>query len=268
MKADQTNQQEEKNKKRGLWITFSLHTVVVFLALLPIMTSMQAEELEHEPLTMVSMKDIQIQDDVDFTVNAAKKVRKGNDNKKSKTKDKTPDPKPEPTPPPPPTPTPPPVVTDNTLENPAVAASEAPSEEPVQVDEAPVVEPTPEPISTPNQPAGKPSDINITGGNTNISGSGGDGGDDDSLQDGVFGRTVKYRPNIKGLTKEKGKIAIKVCVSQEGTIIATKYLPKQSTLTDPDLIARSLRAVRRYKFDVDYTAPKKQWGKLTFVFDI
>lgn len=268
MKPTEKTEQEEKNKKRGLFITFSLHAVIVALALLPIMTSMQTAELENEPVTMMSLKDIQIQDDVDFVVNANKKVRKGNDNKPSQTTQENPNPKPEPTPPTPPTPTPPPVVTDNTIESPAVASSEEPSEEPVQVDEAPKVEPTPAPISTPNEPAGKPSDVNISGGNTNISGDGGDGGDDDSLQDGVFGRTVKYRPNIKGLTKEKGKIAIKVCVSQEGTIIATKYLPEQSTLSDPDLIARSLRAVRRYKFDVDYTAPKKQWGKLTFIFDI
>lgn len=268
MKPTETTQEEEKNKKRGFFITLGIHAVVVLLAILPIMTSMQNVELEDEPLTMMSLKDIQIQDDVDFVVNANKKVRKGAAKNPSKTKEENPDPKPEPTPPTPPTPTPPPVVTDNNIESPAIATSEEPSEEPIQVDEAPIVEPTPNPVSTPNNPAGKPSDVNISGGNTNTSGDGGDGGDDDSLQDGVFGRTVKYRPNIKGLTKEKGRIAIKVCVSQEGTIIATKFLANESTLTDADIIARSMRAVRRYKFDVDYSAPKKQWGKLTFVFDI
>lgn len=268
MKPIEINEEEKKNKKRGLFFTLGFHGVLVALALLPIMTSMQSMDLEEDTVMMMSLNDIQIQDDVDFVVNADKKVRRGAANKPSQTTNENPDPKPEPTPPTPPTPTPPPVVTDNNLESPAVATSEEPSNEPVQVDEAPKVDPVPAPISTPNEPAGKPSDVNISGGNTNTSGDGGDGGDDDSLQDGVFGRTVKYRPNIKGLTKEKGKIAIKVCVSQEGTIIATKYLPNQSTLSDPDLIARSLRAVRRYKFDVDYSAPKKQWGKLTFIFDI
>ncbi|MGH1339182.1 MAG: hypothetical protein ACRBFS_23900 [Aureispira sp.] len=268
MKPTETTEQEEKNKKKGLFITLGVHAVIVMLAILPIMTSMQNVELEEEPLTLMSLKDIQIQDDVDFVVNANKKVRRGAAKKPSQTTKENPDPKPVPTPPAPPTPTPPPVVTDNNIESPAVATSEEPSQEPVQVDEAPKVDPTPAPISTPNDPAGKPSDVNISGGNTNTSGDGGDGGDDDSLQDGVFGRTVKYRPNIKGLTKDKGRIAIKVCVSQEGTIIATKYLSKISTLNDPELIARALRAVRRYKFDVDYSAPKKQWGKLTFVFDI
>ena len=268
MKPTETTDQEEKNKKRGLFITLGFHAIIVALALVPIMTSMQTIELEEEPVTLMSLKDIKIQDDVDFVVNANKKVRKGAAKKPSQTTKKNPDPKPEPTPPTPPTPTPPPVVTDNNIKNPAIATSEEPSEEPVQVDEAPKVDPTPTPVSTPNDPAGKPSDVNISGGNTNTSGDGGDGGDDDSLQDGVFGRTVKYRPNIKGLTKDKGRIAIKVCVSQEGTIIATKFLAKQSTLNDAELIARALRAVRRYKFDVDYSAPKKQWGKLTFVFDI
>ena len=88
------------------------------------------------------------------------------------------------------------------------------------------------------------------------------------MQEGVFGRKVMKRPNIKGLTKEKGKVAIKICVSQQGTVIASKYLPKFSTLTDPALIAAATKAVRYYKFDVDYSAPKKQWGKLTFVFDL
>lgn len=255
MKATETTAQEEKNKKKGLIITISFHTIIIALALIPMMVSMQNVDLQKESLTVASLKNIQIQDDVNFVVNANKKVRRGAANKPRKTPKKTPNPKPEPTPP---------VVTDNTMENPAIATSEEPSTEPIQINEAPKVEPVPSPINIPSEP----SDVNISGGNTNISGNSGDGGDDDNLQDGVFGRTVKYRPNIKSLTKKKGRIAIKVCVSQEGTIIATKFLEKQSTLTDPELIARSLRAVRRYKFDVDYTAPKKQWGRLTFTFKI
>lgn len=268
MKATETTAQEEKNKKKGLIITISFHTIVIALALIPMMISMQNVDLQKEALTVTSLKNIQIQDDVNFVVNANKKVRRGAANKPSKTIKETPNPRPKPTPPAPPTPPTPPVITDNTMENPTIATSEEPSTEPIQINEVPKVEPIPSPISTPSEPAGKPSDVNISGGNTNISGNSGDGGEDDNLQDGIFGRTVKYRPNIKSLTKKKGRIAIKVCVSQEGTIIATKFLEKQSTLTDPELIARSLRAVRRYKFDVDYTAPKKQWGRLTFTFKI
>ena len=96
----------------------------------------------------------------------------------------------------------------------------------------------------------------------------GDGGNDDDLQEGVFGRRVMKRPNIKGLTKKKGRIAIKVCVSQEGTVIATKFLGKFSTIYEAKLVAAAMKAARLYKFDVDYTAPKKQWGKLTFIFDL
>lgn len=264
MKKVKKEDQEQKNKRRGLFITFSIHTAILMLAIFPIITAM--EEAKPDAELMVSMGHIQIEPQTQFVVNADKKVRKGSSNNPPKTKVETPNP--EPTPPAPPQPEPAPVETDNNIEAPAVASGDEP-EAPVQVDEVPKQEPVIDPKPVDNAPAGKPSDTNSPGGNaSNNTDASGDGGDDDLLQDGVFGRRVKHRPNIKGLTKQKGKIAIKVCVSQEGTVIASKYLDKYSTLKDPKLIANALRAARRYKFDRDYTAPKKQWGKLTFIFDI
>ena len=255
-------QEEKKNKRRGLFITFTVHTAILLLALFPIVTAMEQPEGTE---LLVSMANIQIEPQTQFVVNANKQVRKGSSNKPPKTKVETP--QPEPTPPAPPQPEPAPVETVDKIEAPAVASGDEPNA-PVQVDEAPKQEPVP-PKPVNNAPAGKPSAANSPGGNASANtDASGDGGDDDLLQDGVFGRRVKYRPNIKGLTKEKGRIAIKVCVSQEGTVIASKFLSKYSTLHDPQLIANAIRAARRYKFDRDYTAPKKQWGKLTFIFDI
>lgn len=262
-KLAKKEQEEKKDKRRGLFITFTVHTAILLLALFPIVTAMeQAEGTE----VLVSMAHIQIEPQAQFVVNADKNVRKGSSNKPPKTKVETP--KPEPTPPAPPKPEPAPVETVDKIEAPAVTSGNEP-DAPVQVDEVPQQKPDPTPTPVNNAPSGKPSDTNSPGGHasTNTDASG-DGGNDDFLQDGVFGRRVKYRPNIKGLTKQKGKIAIKVCVSREGTVIASKYLDKYSTLHDAQLIANAIRAARRYKFDRDYTAPEKQWGKLTFIFDI
>lgn len=262
-KTVKKEQEEKKDKRRGLFITFTVHTAILLLALFPIVTAMeQAEDTE----VLVSMARIQIEPQTQFVVNANKNVRKGSSNKSPKTKVETP--KPEPTPPAPPKPEPAPVETVDKIEAPAVTSGNEP-DAPVQVDKVPQQKPdlTPTPVN--NTPSGKPSDTNTPGGhastNTNASG---DGGNDNFLRDGVFGRRVKYRPNIKGLTKQKGKIAIKVCVSRQGTVIASKYLAKYSTLDDAQLVAKAIRAARRYKFDRDYTAPEKQWGKLTFIFDI
>lgn len=265
MKNVVENQQEEKkNKRKGLLVTFTIHAAILLLALIPIVTAMDQPEEDAEVL--VSMAHIQIEPQTQFVVNANKQVRKGSSSEPAKTKAETP--KPEPTPPSPPQPEPAPVETDNNIEAPAVTSGDEP-EAPVQVDDVPKQEPTPAPKPVDNAPAGKPSDTNSPGGNASANtDASGDGGDDDLLQDGVFGRRVKYRPNIKGLTKEKGRIAVKVCVSQQGTVIASKFLPQYSTLHDPQLVANALRAARRYKFDRDYTAPEKQWGKLTFIFDI
>lgn len=261
---------EEKNKKRGLVITLWFHVGLLCLAFFPLMGAIQDIQLEENIVEFVSMDDIEIQEDeVKFVENVEDQSRKNASTEESQTKELAPTP--EPTPAPAPTPDPKPVETVPDPEVPAVATSDNQQAEAVKTVEAPpVITPAPEPTPTPSKPSGTTvSDKNKAGGkadkNTHASG---DGGNDDTLQEGVFGRKVMRRPNIKGLTKKKGKIAIKVCVSQEGTVIATKFLSQFSTIYEAKLIAAASRAARYYKFDVDYTAPKKQWGKLTFVFDL
>lgn len=270
MKNDKfVSEKEEENKKKGLLITFFVHAVVLCLAILPLMGAIQNVELAENTVEFTDFDNIIFEEpDVQFVDNVNDKARKNASNEPSESKEEAPSP--EPTPAPEPLPEPKPVETVEDDEAPVVTPAETPNNKDVQLNETPPkVDPSPDSKPTPSKPSGSASDKNKPGGNaTNNTNASGDGGDDDSLQEGVFGRRVMKRPNIKGLTKTKGKIAIKVCVSQEGTVIATKYLQKLSTINEANLIASAMRAARRYKFDVDYTAPKKQWGKLTFVFDI
>lgn len=270
MKKDKfVSEKEEENKKRGLLITFFVHAVVLCLAILPLMSATENLELAENTIEFTDFDDIIIEEpDVQFVDNVNDKARKNESNEQSETKEDQPTPEPSPAPEPLPEPSPVETVEDD--EAPVVTPVETPNDKDVQLDETPPkVDPTPNPKPIPAKPSGTASDKNKPGGNaTNNTNASGDGGDDDSLQEGVFGRKVMKRPNVKGLIKTKGRIAIKVCVSQEGTVIATKYLQKLSTINEAQLIAAAMRAARRYKFDVDYTAPKKQWGKLTFVFQI
>lgn len=256
MKNDKRNieKEEEENKKKGFWITFFVHTILVCLALIPLAGNVQEPELADNTATFMDLNDILFEEpDIKFVENNS---RKEESNEKSTTTVPEPAPQPEPIA----------IETVEDIEVPTIAVSENPKATAVVVTEAPKVTPTPAPVTG---PTGAPADINNPGGNAanNVAVSG-DGGNDNDLAEGVFGRKVMKRPNIKGLTKEKGKIAIKVCVSQEGSVIATKYLQNLSTIYDAKLVAAAVRAARLYKFDVDYTAPQSQWGKLTFVFDI
>lgn len=263
------SEKEEENKKRGLIITMFIHAIILCLAVFPLMGAIQDIDLKENTIEFTDLDDILIEEpDVQFVDNVDDKSRKNQSNKPSETKEEKPTP--EPSPSPQPEPEPKPVETVDDKESPTVTPNEKPNNNDVKFNETPPkVDPKPDPKPTPSKPSGSPSDKNNPGGKaTNNHDASGDGGDDDNLQEGVFGRRVMKRPNIKGLTKTKGKIAIKVCVSQEGTVIATKYLAKISTIKEAKLIASAMRAARRYKFDVDYTAPKKQWGKLTFVFDL
>jgi len=258
------NEKEEKNKKRGFLITLFFHTALVAMAFFPLMGAINDIALDEPAVQYIELTD-PTSNDVDFVANADTKARKNASNKQAESP--APKTKNEPTPTPTPTPKPEPSETVNDDVDPLPTSDDNSSE--TNQDENPTQEtPKVAPIPT-TTPSGNQSNSSKTGGtaNTNTHNSG-DGGDDSELSEGVFGRKVKFRPNIKGLTKKKGKIAIKVCVSQEGTVIASKFLRKFSTIYDAKLIANAMRATRRYRFDVDYTAPKRQWGKLTFIFDI
>ena len=265
-KSYTTSKKEEKNRKKGLMITAFVHLSIISLAFFPLMSAAPNIETEENTIQYVELSDAVI-DNLDFVVNAEDQIRENESNDESKTTEENT--KQEPVPVPEPQPETIPLETIEEEDSEVITSSDNTKATDVKTNDEIMEETTLDPNLSASNTGGVSSDENVSGGttnnNTNVSG---DGGNDDNLQEGVFGRKVMKRPNIKGLTKEKGKVAIKVCISQEGTVIASKYLPKFSTIKDSKLIAASMRAVRYYKFDVDYAAPKRQWGKLTFIFDI
>ena len=173
-------------------------------------------------------------------------------------------PKPQPIPEPEPDPTPEPVV------------------EPLP---EPVVESTPEPVVTEAEAPAKTASTTGGSGSADTGTGSEDGkasadGDGESTTpgtgtkgrdfagEGIFGRRVIYRANVKGLTKEPGRLVVNLCVNRTGTVTFAELNEELTTIDDPELRRNAQQVTRKYKFEKDYTAPREQCGKLTFVFKL
>ena len=86
--------------------------------------------------------------------------------------------------------------------------------------------------------------------------------------DGLFNRKVVYRADVKSVTKEEGKIVIDLCVNRDGRVVYSKFNKSASTIKTMSVIRKALSVAQQYRFERDYTAPDKQCGKLTFIFEI
>ncbi len=86
--------------------------------------------------------------------------------------------------------------------------------------------------------------------------------------DGLFNRKVVYRADVKKVTKEEGKIVIDLCVNRDGRVVYSKYNKAASTIRTTSVLRKALEVAQQYRFERDYTAPDKQCGKLTFIFEI
>ncbi len=286
---NQVSSKEKKNKKRGMIVTFFVHVGVIALCLIPFVSMIEPDkdELDKEKTEIL----------IDFS------QTRGIQGLSSSAKPLTaPDPKPRPKPAPTPEVKPEPVVKPNPTPEPkpdpkpdpkpvpkpdipeeVVTAPDPEPDVPVAAPEVPskptvVEEPAaaPEPVKGAQFPP-KPDNGNadsaegedeaeaaIPGepGGEVIAGEGEDGGD------GLFARKVIFRPNISDLTQEEGKIVVKLCVNRDGRVIDTDYVPKGSTISNQDLIDLAERMAFKYRFDKDYSAPKKQCGQLSFIFKL
>jgi len=86
--------------------------------------------------------------------------------------------------------------------------------------------------------------------------------------DGLFNRKVIYRADVKKVTKEEGKIVIDLCVNRDGRVVYSKFNKGASTIKTMSVIRKAMDIAQQYRFEKDYTAPDKQCGKLTFIFEI
>jgi len=86
--------------------------------------------------------------------------------------------------------------------------------------------------------------------------------------DGVFGRKVIYHAPIKKIAETDGKISINIAINRKGDVISAAINKEYSTITDKELLVKAMEMIIRYKFETDYNAPKFQYGKFTFIFDL
>lgn len=86
--------------------------------------------------------------------------------------------------------------------------------------------------------------------------------------DGIFGRRVVKRADVKKITTETGKIVVNLCVNPSGKVVFAELNEELSTIKSKTILRKARKIASEYRFERDYTAPAKQCGKLTFIFDI
>ncbi len=97
----------------------------------------------------------------------------------------------------------------------------------------------------------------------------GDGGAGDGLEgDGIITRRIIHREDITKVAKVNGKVVLNICINRQGEVIYVAYDADKTTITDKEIIKQASYIATRYRFESKYTAPQKEWGKLTFIFKI
>ena len=262
--------QEKNNKKRGLVIAFYSHVAIILLAFLPFMSSMMTPDPESKEKMSYITIDFSQQESSSSVKNPKKKAKKVEKRKKKiekPVKKETPKVKPTPakkiltTPEPEPA-LETPVETEKVEETPVI-------EEPV-VEEAPAEV---EEVEDPGTGSGEVEEVGTAseiGSDTETSSSGNadsGSGFGESTGSGIFNRKVIYRADVKKITKQSGTIVIELCINQQGRVIFAKPDTEASTIKDFSVIRKAVDLTTKYKFAKDYTSPKKQCGKMTYVFE-
>ncbi len=101
-------------------------------------------------------------------------------------------------------------------------------------------------------------------------GDGGYGeGEFDASGDGIFGRKVIYRdPSMIRLVSGKsGKLVFKVCINRRGTVSYIEIDELKTTIKDTKTLRNGLESMRKYKYEVDYSAAKEQCGTFSVIVD-
>lgn len=86
--------------------------------------------------------------------------------------------------------------------------------------------------------------------------------------DGVFGRKVIYRADVKKITEREGSVVINLCVDRKGHVTHVAFNKENSSIHDARYVKKAMEVAADYRFEKDYSAPASQCGKLTFTFHI
>lgn len=296
-------QQEKKDKNKARKIALILHSFLILGFVVPFLNSKINEQPVYEQVVTIDFEDFKSAAAKSSTRKASPAATKAVETPKKKpvVKPQPPKPTPKPKPTPPvakhkpvitaPSPERPPIKTAPVIKNvptpeprkvevvkipePEPVKEEVPDEEFIDEPVEEVVEAEAPPVTETAEAPGAASEAGEGDFGTSETGKAetdgkaekGDSGNDFS-GDGLLTRKVTYRADVKKLTKEEGKIVINICVSQQGSVTFSEYNQDESTIYDADLVVKAKKTASKYKFEKDYTAPRKQCGKLTFTFEI
>jgi outer membrane biosynthesis protein TonB len=263
-------EEEKKNKKRGLLIAFYFHVALIVLGLLPFMGSMMSPDpLPQEDMSYITIDFSQQESssNVKSPKKKAKKVEKRKKKVEKPVKKEVPQVKPTPAKKILTTPEPEPAL--ETPTETTEVADESVVEEPI-IEEAPAeVEEVADPGTGDGEveESGTASEV---GNDTETSSSGNADkgtGFGENAGSGIFNRKVIYRADVKKITHLSGTIVVELCINQRGQVVFAKPDTDASTIKDFSVIRKAVDLTTKYKFAKDYTAPKKQCGKMTYVFE-
>lgn len=276
---------EEKDKKKSRVIAFFFFLSFAAVAFLPLLSMIQPEEPQYESVVTIDFSETKFEK---ASKKAADSGAKGGEKAPPKT-EKVPVPEVKPLPPKPP------VVTTHTPAPPVPMPPKKTPPPPVPTKTShvpappiPVPPKTPVPTTPTEAKSDAPTETNTNkkeSGAGNGAGKSGDGkastssdGDDvtpgegdegmDFSGNGIFGRRVVYRADVKKITQEEGKIVVNLCVGRTGRVVYAENNEELSTITNPSIVKKAVDCAKRYRFDKDYTAAEKECGKLTFIFDL
>jgi hypothetical protein len=252
MKA-QTRVKENLHKAKGLKISLGIHLAIMVVALIPMISS--TISTSDEEMYIIPIEFAELSSTANEGMQARSIVR-------------APVPKP---------------VVDKQEEKPApVEAPEVVEEtqivEEVEEVESKIVEETVEEVVASEDQIEAEDEISASEGGSNETNVPGDQegteteGEESGTAgldgDGILTRRIIYRQDITQVAEKDGVIAINVCIDRQGKVSAAKFNEEHTTIDDTELIRRALYIAAEYRFELDFSAPKRECGMLTFIFDV
>ncbi len=258
---------EKKNRKKGLYLTFFFHAILIGAALIPFLGRDAEDQPQYEAAIVVDFSDFSSAASTSAP-KRTKKVKKQQKQVEKKVEQEKPKPEQKTKP----------LNTDELFEDP-LPESEEPADE-IDIPDPEPVMPVIEEVDTEEaaEEEGEIAEEASESGDGNDGDRGeGDHGDmdagegegvDDFGGDGIFNRRVIKRGNVKSVTEQEGKIVINLCVNNEGRVTYADVDKAKSTIKNDYVLSKAEYCANQYIFERDYSVPKKQCGTLTFVFKI
>lgn len=261
-------QEEKKNKRRGLLIAFFIHIILIGLALIPFMRYSMKEDVSLSEAVQVMVFDFS--KSREGASAAARPEPKEEMVKKSAAPATSEVFKIEPLPVPE-------VITTNEPERIKLPEPSLPTRQEipdarsstVKESESPTAQQgTAEPTASETPAGDSQQGTSGTAGEASTVEGEGKGSRYDGLDlsgNGVLTRRLLSRANLEGLIRQDGTFVINVCVNQRGRVVAAKYNEELSTITDMALVRKAIDAAMDYKFETDYSAAPKECGRLSII---